>query len=111
MEKIMINDTNKRFINAFIEVAKTLEPNAKFNDVICQKHVKECGSVEVEYAVSGYTNQGTLVQVTKEVRDAKVGEEVVVRYINPITMKTIKERGVWCWMFNWKGLMATASGE
>lgn len=106
-KKILVSENNKKFINAFIKVAKILEPQVEFNDVIYQKHVKENGSVEVDYAVSGCTKQGTFVQVTKELRDANVGEEIVVRHINPLTMKTIKERGIWSGSFNWVGLMAT----
>ena len=104
-KKIYFNNENQKFVNALINVAKLLEPNVEFNDVIVQKHVKGDGSVEMDYSVSGFKKCGTFVQVTKELRDVNKGLEIVVRYVNPITQEVIKERGVWYFSFNWKGLM------
>jgi hypothetical protein len=105
-KNLYVSENNQKFINAFINVARILEPQVEFDDVIYQKHTKDDGVV-IDIAVSGFTKNGTMVQVTKELRDPMKGEEVVVRHINPNTMKVIKERGVWFFSFNWKGLMNT----
>lgn len=103
---LYVSEENQKFINAFINVAKMLEPQVEFDDVIYQKHTKGEG-VTIDIAVSGLTKNGTIVQVTKELRNSMKGEEIIVRYINPSTMKVVKERGVWFFSFNWKGLMNT----
>jgi hypothetical protein len=97
---------NQKYVNAFIKAAEILEPSVEFNDVLYSKQAKDNG-VSVVIAVSGFTKNGTMVQVTKELRNPLMGEEIVVRHINPITAKVFKERGIWAYSFNWKGLMET----
>ena len=109
-KNISVSSENRKFINAFVEVANILEPNIEFTDILYNK-VKKSNGVEREIAVSGFTKEGTLVQVTQELRDPMKGMEVVVRYVNPITMKVVKERGVWSFAFNWKGLMNTCGDK
>ena len=105
-KNLYVSEENHKFINAFITVARILEPQVEFNDVIYQKHTKG-DSVVIDITVSGYTKKGTMVQVTKELRDPIKGEEVIVRYVNVETMEIIKERGVWACSFNWTALMNT----
>ena len=105
-KNLYVSENNQKFINAFINVARILEPQVEFDDVQYQKHAKGEGVV-VDIAVSGFTKNGTMVQVTKELRDPMKGEEVVVRHVNVETMEIIKERGVWACSFNWTALMNT----
>lgn len=107
IKNIYVSEENQKYINAFISVAKILEPSIDFNDVLYNKHAKENGGVSVEIAVSGFTENGMMVQVTKELRNPLNGEEIVVRYVNTNNAKVVKERGVWACAFNWTALMAT----
>jgi len=100
---ILMSEENRKYVNAFVKVAKMLEP--EFDDVIIQKHSDE-NSTNIDIAVSGVSRLGNLIQVTKELSKEGNGLEIVIRYIDPIVMRTIRERRVWYFSFNWKGLMA-----
>lgn len=50
-KNIMISADNKKYINAFIEVAKVLEPNVEFDNVAFSKCVHE-GGIDVDVNVS-----------------------------------------------------------
>jgi hypothetical protein len=103
-KNIMISADNKKYINAFIEVAKVLEPNVEFDNVAFSKCAHE-GGVDVDVNVSGYKN-GCVVMVSKEVDDNK-GEQIVVTYMDLESGKVIKKRKMWAYTFNWVGLMNT----
>lgn len=103
-KNIMISADNQKYINAFIEVAKVLEPNVEFDNVAFSKSVHK-GGVDVDVNVSGYKN-GCIVMVSKEVDDNK-GEQIVVTYMDLESGKVIKKRKMWAYTFNWVGLMNT----
>ena len=110
-KNVSVSVENQKYINAFIEVASILEPDVEFNDVVFQKHTNE-SDVYAEIKVSGFTYIGGikfLVEVTKELRSPLVGEEIVVRHIVAKTKILAKERGIWAFSFNWKGLINTCS--
>ena len=110
-KNVSVSVENQKYINAFIEVANILEPNVEFNDVVFQKHTNE-SDVYVEIKVSGFTYIGGIkyyVEVTKELRNPLVGEEIVVRHIAAKTKILAKERGIWAFSFNWKGLINTCN--
>ena len=102
---ILMSEENRKYVNAFVKVAKMLEPSIEFDDVIIQKHSDE-NSTNIDIAVSGVSRLGNLIQVTKELSKEGNGLEIVIRYIDPIVMRTIRERRIWYFSFNWKGLMA-----
>jgi hypothetical protein len=103
-KNIMISEDNKKYINAFIEVAKMLEPNVEFDNVAFSKCAHK-GGIDVDVNVSGCKN-GCVVMVGKEV-DERKGEQIVVTYMDLESGKIIKQRKTWAYAFNWVGLMNT----
>ena len=103
-KNIMISEDNKKYINAFIEVAKVLEPNVEFDSVAFSKCAHK-GGIDVDVNVSGCKN-GCVVIVGKEV-DERKGEQIVVTYMDLESGKVIKQRKMWAYTFNWVGLMNT----
>jgi len=103
-KNIMISEDNKKYINAFIEVAKVLEPNVEFDNVAFSKCAHK-GGIDVDVNVSGCKN-GCVVLVSKEV-DERKGEQIVVTYMDLESGKVIKQHKTWAYTFNWVALMNT----
>jgi hypothetical protein len=98
------NSTSDKYVKAFISVCEMIEGDAVFNDIIHTTHITEEG-VEKELIISGVCGEN-IIQVTTEVVEGK-GLNIVVRYYNEFLEK-VKERYIWYYSFNWKGLIATA---
>lgn len=102
MNKLMDNTTDK-FAKAFIAVCEMIEPNVCFTDLNHTTHICNHGtdiSIEVTIEVSGHLDEDTIVIVTRETSN------IVVRYYHMgDTTDLLKERKIWYFSFNWKGLM------
>lgn len=101
MSKLMDN-TKDKYARAFISVCEMIEPNVCFDDMNHTTHVHENG-VDVSIEVSGKLDNDVIVIVSHE------KSNIVVRYYH-LTDELIllKERKMWYFSFNWKGLMAGA---
>ena len=97
----LIEKTNDKYAKAFISVCEMLEPNVRFSDMNHTTHVCDDG-VDISVEVSGKVDEETIVVVSHE------KSNIVVRYYHVNDEVTLlKERKVWYFAFNWKGLMAT----
>ena len=101
---ITFSEKDAKYVNAFIKVAKQLEPSANLNDVIINKH-EDDETTDIEISVCG-RNGRIMTKVTRENRP-NIGDQIVIRKIDLLTMKVIKERCIWYFSFNWAALIAT----
>ena len=100
MSRLMDNTTDK-YAKAFISVCEMIEPNVYFNDLNHTTHICDHGT-DISIEVSGKLDEETIVIVSHEMSD------IVVRYYHlGETLDLLKERKMWYFSFNWKGLMAT----
>ena len=100
MSKLMDNTTDK-YAKAFIAVCEMIEPNVCFTDLNHTTHICNHGT-DISIEVSGHIDEETIVIVSNETSN------IVVRYYHMgDTLELLKERKIWYFSFNWKGLMAT----
>ena len=100
--------TTDKYVTAFTSVPQMLEPNAKFDNVIVDTQIGSEGNViHKNVVVSGKTDSFMVVVTTVE--NPMKGLQIVLTYIDNVSLKVLKERSYWYFSFNWKGLSETAS--
>lgn len=97
-----MDNTTDKYTRAFLAVCEMIEPNVCFTDLNNTTHICSHGT-DVTIEVSGKLDEETIVIVSHETSD------IVVRYYRIGTkVELLKERKIWYFSFNWKGLIATS---